>query len=223
MNNEFVKNGYTVIRGLFEPEQVQVLQTYFDLKNRVLQSDINSKNKHTSTIRGNKDVTDSLVFYADTLTETYALLYGPAICQHLSLNLSPTYTYTRIYEKGSILLPHKDRPACEVSLTCPISISDNRGSTIFISNYVVPNEWPSTKTIDEVRLKGDYTRVDLMPGDAMIYSGCDRYHWREPLESDQLIQFFMHYIVTDGKNADEVFDRRPYMGFDNQYRSPIVI
>ena len=33
------------------------------------------------------------------------------------LSLVPTYSYTRIYNKGNILKKHKDRPSCEISTT----------------------------------------------------------------------------------------------------------
>ena len=218
MNSEFSKNGFIVIRGLFEPEYMVTLQTYFDLKNRVIQSDSNLKRNLTSSLQSG-DVTETIVLYCDTLVEATSLLYGPAICQYLDLNLSPSYTYTRIYEKGNILLPHTDRGECEISLTCPVSISDNRSSTIFISNYEVPPEERSIKNLDEIKFRGDYSRIDLLPGDALVYSGCNRYHWREPLESDELIQFFMHYVITDGEYADRVFDGRPYMGFPENTRN----
>jgi hypothetical protein len=214
MDLNFKKDGFQVIRNLFDPEYIKVLQTYFDLKYRLIQY-YEEEKKLRSTYIANKDVSNSFYFYADTLTETTSLLYGPVLCHLLGLNLSPTYTYTRIYEKTGILLPHIDRPACEVSLTCPITISDNRASTIFISNYVATDK-KYTLTLEEVKSRGDYTQVDLMPGDALVYSGCDRVHWRESLESEYLIQFFMHYITTDGKNASQVFDGRPYMGFQRK-------
>jgi hypothetical protein len=213
MSFSLEKDGFKVIRGFFDPEYIQILQTYFDLKYRVFKEDPKLRESNL-TSRTTEDVADSLYLYADTLTETTSLLYGESLSQALNMNLSPTYNFIRIYEKGSILDPHRDRPACEISVTCPVTISDEKASTIYVSNYRVDYlTAPRRLTLEEVKQRGDYTRVDLLPGDIMVYSGIDRYHWREELTSDYLIQFFMHFIQTDGRYADWVFDKRPYMGF----------
>lgn len=216
MSFNLEKDGFKVIRGFFDPEYIQILQTYLDLKYRVFKEDPKLRESSLAS-RSKGDVVDSLMIYADTLTETTSLLYGESLCQALNINLSPTYSFLRIYEKGGILDPHVDRPACEISVTCPVTISDEKASTIYVSNYRVNYlTEPTRLSLEEIKRRGDYTRVDLLPGDIMVYGGNDRYHWREELTSDYLIQFFMHFIQTDGRYADQVFDKRPYMGFPSE-------
>ena len=41
----------------------------------------------------------------------------PIMKAKTGMDLVPTYSYTRLYEKGNILKRHKDRPSCEVSTT----------------------------------------------------------------------------------------------------------
>jgi hypothetical protein len=204
------KGDLKIIRNFINPLYIKLLQTYFDLKYKSIHHYEEEKLYHTLRL-DQGDVADSLGFYGDMLTETISELYRPEISRELELDLSPTYTYARIYEKGRILVPHIDRPACEISMSCPITISDNTESTIYISNYRHTGRFELS--IEDVKRRGDYTRVDLQPGDVVIYSGCNRLHWREPIESEYIIQFFMHYVITGGINYDCVYDHRPYIGF----------
>ena len=50
--------------------------------------------------------------YADWAMETLLQYVRPVMKQKTGLELIPTYSYTRIYKKGSILKRHKDRPSC---------------------------------------------------------------------------------------------------------------
>ena len=131
MNIDFEKNGYIVVRNFFSEETIDILSTYFDLKYRVIQSDDYLRHEYTSS---SSDVANGLRFSNDYLTESILLLYGDKMSKVLELDLIPTYTYARIYEQGNTLKPHSDRQSCEISATCPITISDNRASTIYISN-----------------------------------------------------------------------------------------
>ena len=126
-----------------------------------------------------------------------------------SLNLIPTYSYARIYEKGSILKRHKDRPSCEISTTL------NLGG----------DPWPifidptgSNNVIDEYRniMKPDApkgVKVDLNPGDMLVYSGCELEHWREEFTGNICGQVFLHYNHLNGQFANEnLYDKRPLLG-----------
>jgi hypothetical protein len=44
----------------------------------------------------------------------------PSVQDHSGLRLSPTYSYFRMYKRGDVLARHRDRPACEISVTLDI-------------------------------------------------------------------------------------------------------
>jgi hypothetical protein len=224
MHPEFDKKGYLVARNFFDDTTIALTQTYFDFKYRYINySEENrreaNKVKLDPTGRDG-DIASSFTFYGDLLTESIHLNYGQKTCELLGADLSPTYSYARIYEKGDVLVPHFDREACEISATCPILVSSNIPSTIYISNYKVDsNIDKKTYTLEEVERRGDYTEVSLHAGDALFYKGRERFHWRKPLECDYLSQFFMHFVKTDGVYKDWTFDKRPYSGFPKSYNA----
>ena len=224
MHPDFKKDGYLVCRNFLDDTTVALMQTYFDFKYRIINFSPENRSNSFKSVQANLkepnkpgDVGSSFLFYGDHLTESIHLNYGQLVCDMLRAKLSPTYTYSRIYEKGDSLLAHTDRPSCEISATCPITVSGDGPSTIFISNYTADYNNPRYDVV-EIEKRGDYTEVNLFPGDVLFYKGCERYHWRRPLEEDYLIQFFMHFIETDGVNKDWVFDKRPYSGFPESYK-----
>ncbi len=56
-------------------------------------------------------------FYADPLMETLLELATPVVRAFAGIEPLPTYSYLRVYGRGTVLNPHVDRPACEISLT----------------------------------------------------------------------------------------------------------
>jgi len=47
-------------------------------------------------------------------------------------------------------------------------------------------------------------------GDAVLYRGMDKHHWRERYtEGKWQAQVFLHYVDADGKHAEWKFDKRP--------------
>jgi len=98
--------------------------------------------------------------------------------------LKPAYTYCRIYHKGAILEPHKDRPSCEYSVT--LNLSQTHPWTIYMGK------------------KG----ILQNPGDAVLYKGCDIEHSRKEFEGDEYIQVFLHYVDANGPHKDHSFDKK---------------
>ena len=92
--------------------------------------------------------------------ETLLQKVKPAMEKHTGLKLSEPYSYARIYKEGDILARHKDRYSCEISSTL------NLGG----------DEWL-------IYLEPDI-KVDLNPGDMLMYRGCDLEHWREKFEGE---------------------------------------
>ena len=78
--------------------------------------------------------------------------------------LYETYYYDRFYFPGQELKKHIDRPACEISVTVHIDTNIKEHWPIWVKN-----------------VNGENISVVLEPGDAMIYKGCERPHWRESM------------------------------------------
>ena len=62
-------------------------------------------------------ISGSYSIYADHVMETLLMKMLPVMKERTGLDLIPTYSYARVYEKGAILKRHKDRPSCEISTT----------------------------------------------------------------------------------------------------------
>jgi len=112
----------------------------------------------------------------------------PKVSQLCGVDVLPTYTYGRIYGNGEVLRRHRDRDACEISLTVNLEKDDT--------------DWP----IWVQKPNGEEINTDLNPGDALLYLGCAADHWREAYQGKRHTQVFFHYVVADGPKAYTFFD-----------------
>ena len=209
----FKKNKYQVIKGAVSKEIAEIGFKYLQISAEADHWMLQNSVTHTSnTLVGNfkdKQVPNSYAKYADSFMETLLIKTIPTMEKKTGLKLIPTYSYCRLYRKGNILKRHKDRPSCEISTTLnlggdpwPIFI-DPTGSNNVIDEY---------KNIHKPNApKGN--RVDLKPGDMLIYSGCELEHWREPFEGKLCGQVFLHYNHANGPFAKtNLYDKRPLLG-----------
>tara|TARA_R100000406_G_scaffold63920_1_gene44788 strand:+ start:25 stop:483 length:459 start_codon:yes stop_codon:yes gene_type:complete len=150
--------------------------------------------------------------------ETLLLQLGNLMEKKTELKLIPTYSYARIYKKGDVLKRHKDRPSCEISTTL------NLGGDPW-PIYLSPDENVGIAELDGGQ-KGITTssnakglKVDLEPGDMLVYSGCVLEHWREEFKGDNCGQVFLHYnnFATQGENNK--YDGRPHLGLPSDFRT----
>ncbi len=133
-----------------------------------------------------------------------------ALEQTIGRRLYNTYYYDRFYWSGQALSKHADRDACEISVTIHVGSSLAESWPIWVKT---PDTY-ADKTNREVITTGEHRSVLLQPGDAMLYKGCERPHWREPMPGDQRPgmeswhhQIFMHYVLQDGVRAHCAWDR----------------
>ena len=209
----FKKNKYQVIRGAISKELADIAFTYLRISAEADYWLLANQATHEGNfLIGNfkdRQVPNSYAKYADRLMETLLVKTIPMMKAKTGLNLIPTYSYTRLYKTGNILNRHKDRPSCEISTTLnlggdpwPIYI-DPTGSNNVIDEYkgiMKPNAPKGNK-------------VDLKPGDMLIYSGCELEHWREPFEGKLCGQVFLHYNHANGPFAkSNLYDKRPLLG-----------
>jgi hypothetical protein len=132
----------------------------------------------------------------------------------VGLELYPTYTYARMYNPGAILEPHKDRPACEVSLTCTLGFEGEAQALFFCADKKPTEELPAgeltNEEVQKERLAGNPTKIILSnPGDAALYKGCEMIHWRDVVKNTRnLAQVFLHYVAKNGANSSSKYDGR---------------
>ena len=202
----FKKNKYVVMKGVISREIADFAFAYFLNKRKVARFLFDQKYISPFTtywgVWNDEQIPNTYSHYSDLVMETLLQKVQPVMEKHTGLKLSPTYSYARIYKQGDILARHKDRYSCEISTTL------NLGG----------DEWPlylepSGKT-GQAGIK-----VDLKPGDMLIYSGCDLEHWREEFKGKDCAQVFLHYNKKGSKQAKEnEFDKRPFLGLPASYK-----
>jgi len=117
------------------------------------------------------------------------LEFLPRIENTINKKLFPTYAYSRIYSCREILLPHRDRIACEYSITL----------TLKYDRFT----WPIYLALGD-----SFQEVFLEVGDILIYKGVEQQHWRTPLPTNYQYQAFFHYVDQNGKYAGQKYDKR---------------
>ena len=179
----FKKNKYTVIRKAIDKDLAAFVANYFAMQKQVY--DTCRQARYISpyeTLLGyyegeNEQIPNTYSCYSDIAMETLLLKCQPVMEKTTGLKLYPAYTYARIYKKGDVLKRHKDRFSCEISTTMNLGGDD----------------WPIyLEPSGEVGKKG--VKVDLKPGDMLVYSGCELEHWRNHLKVRNVFKF--SYIIT---------------------------
>ena len=211
----FKTKKYQVIKGAISKELANFIFNYMMLQRDAVDfmmkhNKVNPANPFMGR-RDDKQIPGAYSKYADWVMETLLQFVRPIMKAKTGMDLVPTYSYTRLYEKGNILHRHKDRPSCEISTTLhlggdewPIYL-DPTGA----NNIVSGSE--TTTIIKPGAPKG--VRVDLKVGDMLIYSGCELEHWREAFEGNVCSQVFLHYNHANGPYAKtNLLDKRPLLG-----------
>jgi hypothetical protein len=216
---KFKKNKYLIVKKALSEEITNFIYNYFLLKRKVAET-LFKKNWISPYARewgrwDDSQVPNTYSHYSDVVMETLLIQLQSVIEKQTKLELNPTYSYARIYKKGDILNRHKDRFSCEISTTLnlggdpwPIFL-DPTGSDNFIDEYkniIKPNAPKGIK-------------VDLNPGDMLIYSGCELEHWREKFKGHHCAQVFLHYNNKKSKDADKnIYDTRPHLGLPMEFK-----
>ena len=196
-NEDFDKNGYLVVKNLYDPEKL-----YRPVPELRGQLNYWGKNEDEfKHIELERQVEGSVACYWHPQYRDVHSHIRLKLEKIIGKKLYNTYYYDRFYFPGQELQIHCDRPSCEISVSVHVS-----------SNVKNPWKlWIKTPDVDDV--KGENHSVILDVGDGMIYKGCERPHWREPLQREYVRkwygkkvekeglyyhQIFFHYVLADG-------------------------
>lgn len=195
----FKKNKYQIIKGAISTELADFCYQYFLNKRAVARHLFDERFISPFTeyfgIWNDEQIPETYSHYSDIVMETLLQKVKPIMEKESGLNLIETYSYARIYKKGDELIRHKDRYSCEISTTMNLGGDD---WAIFLEPDI---------------------KVDLKPGDMLMYRGCDLEHWREPFEGNDCGQVFLHYNDASNKDAEQnKFDGRPFVGLPSYFK-----
>ncbi|HSW69115.1 MAG TPA: hypothetical protein VLI69_03000 [Gammaproteobacteria bacterium] len=166
--DEFKKSDYVIIRNLIDANEASNLYDYTlkNIKNGNLKDD---------------QVPQTPSFYQDKKMVVLHKKLLPQVEYLLKKTLLPTFCYYRTYRTGAILRAHKDRKACEIS----ISLNLGQQGDLWDLWLLDHNE--------------NAINITLAPGDALLYRGCKLTHWRGKLvNADFVSQVFFFFIDPKG-------------------------
>jgi predicted 2-oxoglutarate/Fe(II)-dependent dioxygenase YbiX len=113
--------------------------------------------------------------------------------------LFPTYSYARLYKPGEKLAIHTDRESCEISATLTLGFEGKA--------------WPIYMG-DENGINANKIEMDV--GDAVLYRGMEKHHWRKKFKGEWQAQVFLHYVDADGPHKEWKFDKRANLNLPSQ-------
>ena len=180
LKQKLLDNNYLVIGNFITEEKARHLSDWL----------INEKTHN----RLNQDVRFNIGIYADACRD--AIPFVELLCEKINYisdlleeKVLPTYSYSIIYKNNSLLHRHKDRHACDISISLHLG-----GDAKWDFGIKKPN--------------GEEVKLNLNVGDAILYLGCEAEHWREGLyQGKNYNQVMLHYVRSNGPNAWAFFDR----------------
>jgi hypothetical protein len=191
----FEQEKYTVVKNVLNSQIIEFLKIQTKMLEHVL---ITNNNGHLSDFLFNDNqIKECFSFYSPLFSESLLVLLQPIIEQITGKKLLPTYSYVRIYYKNAILEKHTDRNSCEYSASICIK-NDKEPWDFWIKN-----------------IHDDNTCISLEEGDLIIYKGKELEHWREKYNNNEHIQFFLHYVDSNGINSEWKYDKRKMLGQQN--------
>ena len=175
---QFDQHGYVVLHSAASPGLVNSLHMYML--------------KFAGDQQATRDdqVPGAISCYGDPVIEKLLDGLAPDIEKITGRLLFPTYGYFRVYRQGDVLHRHRDRPACEFTLSLCVG-------------YQGATTWPLYVEGHE----GVFV-ADLTPGDGLVFKGLQCDHWREPFDGITASMAFLHYVDRNGPHKDWRFDKR---------------
>lgn len=194
---QFEVNKYVHLPDFLDKENCAQLTT--ELRNLIVEG----KTKKDEQCPLSQAIHGAPVF--DSLLEQLV----PNFEQASGKRLYPTYAYARLYAPGDELKVHTDRPACEISATLTLEF-DGDVWPIYVGDYTEAGQGKKVITQNgEIKYLTNEREIKMGVGDAVLYRGMEKVHWREPYkEGKWQAQVFLHYVDANGPHAEWKYDKR---------------
>jgi hypothetical protein len=179
LRKQLLDNNYLVIDNFITEDKAKELYRIFK----------NEANTNPQAFAHDPQCPKSLAIYDFRWFVELLIDKIPFMSEVVEEPMFPTYSYARIYANQEVLKKHKDRNACEISVTLHL---DSDGT-----------EWPIWFT----KPNGEQVSYSLKSGQAVIYLGMISEHWRDAFQGQEYSQVFLHYVRGRGENWMCYFDK----------------
>ena len=217
-NEKFDKDGYIVIKDLWDVDELY--HPAPELKGQYNYYDNNPE--HFNHIPLENQVEGSTARYWHPQYRKIHSGIRTKLEKAIGRKLYNTYYYDRFYNPGQALTKHADRDACEISVTIHVS-TNLQGEDADWPVWIKTPDTYTDKKKSTILVPGENRSLVLKPGDGMVYKGCERPHWRDPMPGNKkknkklfsktkqqelyYHQIFFHYVLQDGERAHCAWDR----------------
>ena len=204
ISDEFNEKKFLHLRNLVSRERCAELSEYLKIESEK-KGFYDAQCKKSKSIRDNPEFDKLLV---DIL---------PEIEQITGKKLFPTYAFARFYNPDEELRLHLDRDSCEISVTLTLGFEGN----VWPIYMGYPSDDGTGEVIideiDEEALVKNISRIDMEVGDAVVYRGCEMFHWRNKYtEGKWQAQVFLHYVDANGPFKHLKYDNRKTLAVENK-------
>ena len=149
---------------------------------------------------------NALEIYGNQYTPLQTFLWaltGP-MEQVTGSRLIPTYDYFRVYREDDVCRVHRDRPACEHSLSLTLDYSDDAPWPLEVGSAGMAG--PGDEVAENFGNE-PMASMAMEIGDAVAYRGVTHRHGRTmPNPNLWSAHLFLHWVDRDGPFADQAFD-----------------
>ena len=173
----FGLSGYDFLPSLLDKREVVFLQRELDIL---------FEQQYVEYDRGRGLVK---MLYKPPCAEQYHQRVQYFLQSYLRMDLLPTYWFCTQYYNKSYMAAHKDRDACEISVS--LNVQQNQPWALQLRDRF-----------------GKKHKFDTPPGDGVLYHGIDLEHWRSPYQGRQYTQLFFHYVRANGPYNHEHGDQQ---------------
>jgi hypothetical protein len=199
MENKFNEIGYAVLENAISTETAKLISLEFNmLRDNTFY--VNNVDLNSVGFLSDPDKPKTFSWYGAYCCEALLSLLQPKIEAITGKTLYPSYSYARIYYKGSELKRHIDRPGSDYAVTVTIDIDETSDPW-----YIWMKDF-----------NGVENKLELPVGDACVYHGDKLEHWRLPYNGNKQVQVFLFYV----EDETQKFDRRPMLGASVDTKKP---
>jgi hypothetical protein len=186
----FFSNRYLPVRNIIPESVLDYLKQYCKIK------------LDNQEFFKDEQCPSSLSLAGDPALDALLEWLRPEISRLVGLDLTPTFSYARIYAQDEVLVRHTDRPACEIGLTVALEVPEGAPPSVLCLS---PPGLPDAS-------------IEMAEGDGCLYAGTEVAHWRDAFPCDGYVQVFFFFINTHGRYfPDYAYDGRRHLGASKEH------